>query len=136
MPFKHLNCRSIYQHLTVHTYLSTKNKTEPAMANITTPSPVTTQPPTTTIAPAEEVPESPEVEKQSSMTIFFILLVVGMIFKVFKTCLSYVLLKLYMKIYKLTLKSLGDFARILNLKVPDIQRCFNSPTCGCLVSKY
>jgi len=59
------------------------------MVNGTTPSPVTTQLPTTTVAPAEEVPEPPEVEQHSSMTIFFILLVVGMILNVFKTSLSY-----------------------------------------------
>lgn len=59
------------------------------MVNGTTPSPVTTQLPTTTVAQAEEVPEPPEVEQHSSMTIFFILLVVGMILNVFKTSLSY-----------------------------------------------
>ncbi|XP_020614888.1 sodium/hydrogen exchanger 8-like [Orbicella faveolata] len=56
----------------------TRNTTEPAMVNGTTPSPVTTQLPTTTVAPAEEVPEPPEVEQHSSMTIFFILLVVAL----------------------------------------------------------
>ena len=55
----------------------------------TTPAPVTTQLATTTVAPTEEVPEPPEVEQHSSMTIFFILLVVGMICNVFKTALNY-----------------------------------------------
>lgn len=39
---------------------------------------LTTKTPPTTIQPAEEIPEPPEVEQHSSMTIFFILLVVGM----------------------------------------------------------
>ena len=82
------------------------------MVNSTTHAPVTTELPTTTVAPAEEVPEPPEVEQHSSMTIFFILLVVGMIFNVFNTALSYSWLNLYTKIYKLAFKSLGDFARI------------------------
>lgn len=60
------------------------------MVNGTTPAPVTTQPATTTVAPAEEVPEPPEVEQHSSMTIFFILLVVGMICNVIKNSLSYI----------------------------------------------
>ena len=49
------------------------------MVNGTTPAPVTTQLATTTVAPAEEVPEPPEVEQHSSMTIFFILLVLVLI---------------------------------------------------------
>ncbi|KAJ7374637.1 Sodium/hydrogen exchanger 8 [Desmophyllum pertusum] len=54
----------------------TKNITE---MNATTSTPATTkQPPTTTVAPAEEIPEPPEVEQHSSMTIFFILLVVAL----------------------------------------------------------
>lgn len=57
------------------------NNTE-GEVNATKTTPVTTtQPPTTTEAPIEEIPEPPEVEQHSSMTIFFILLVVGMIFK-------------------------------------------------------
>lgn len=38
----------------------------------------TTETPPTTIQPAEEIPEPPEVEQHSSMTIFFILLVVAL----------------------------------------------------------
>lgn len=57
------------------------NNTE-GEVNATKTTPVTTtQPPTTTEAPIEEIPEPPEVEQHSSMTIFFILLVVGMILK-------------------------------------------------------
>ncbi|XP_027046318.1 sodium/hydrogen exchanger 8-like isoform X2 [Pocillopora damicornis] len=53
------------------------NNTE-GEVNATKTTPVTTtQPPTTTEAPIEEIPEPPEVEQHSSMTIFFILLVVG-----------------------------------------------------------
>ena len=89
--------------------LSKKNTTDLASVNGTTPAPLTTQPPTTaTVAPAEEIPEPPEVEQHSSMTIFFILLVVGMIFNVFKTSSCY----LYIKINKLTLMSLDYFGRI------------------------
>lgn len=54
------------------------NNTE-GEVNATKTTPVTTtQPPTTTEAPIEEIPEPPEVEQHSSMTIFFILLVVAL----------------------------------------------------------
>ncbi|KAL9974082.1 hypothetical protein ACROYT_G011081 [Oculina patagonica] len=57
----------------------TKNITDPGKINGTTSAPTTTtQPPTTTLAPTEEIPEPPEVEQHSSMTIFFILLVVAL----------------------------------------------------------
>ena len=51
--------------------------------NVTTmPPATTTEIPPTTEVPGEEKPESPEVEQQGSMTIFFILLVVGMLLSV------------------------------------------------------
>lgn len=46
------------------------------------PPATTTEIPPTTEIPGEEKPESPEVEQQGSMTIFFILLVVGMLLSV------------------------------------------------------
>ena len=46
------------------------------------PPATTTEIPPTTEVPGEEKPESPEVEQQGSMTIFFILLVVGVLLSV------------------------------------------------------
>lgn len=70
-------------------FLSTKNITDSGEINATQSTPVITRsPPTTTVAPIEEIPEPPEVEQHSSMTIFFILLVVGMIFKCMYVYLS------------------------------------------------
>lgn len=65
-------------------FLSRENATKTGeVRNVTTmPPATTTEIPPTTEVPGEEKPESPEVEQQGSMTIFFILLVVGMLLSV------------------------------------------------------
>lgn len=76
--FKSFVCCNIYGHVTAVYIVVYRGNSTDTLNRTTTPPVTTTKLPPTTVAPIEEKPESPEVEQHSSMTIFFILLVVGM----------------------------------------------------------
>ena len=74
------NQRKILSTLILINTVNSANTTRSPLENvtITTPRPSTAESASPTVSPTtEEEPESPEVEQHSSMTIFFILLVVG-----------------------------------------------------------